>query len=32
MSDTSGAEENGEETEGPETLIPEGEFGGVDGT
>jgi len=29
---TPAPEENGEENEGPETLILEGEFGGVDGT
>jgi integrase len=31
-SDTPAPEENGEENEGPELLVPEGEFGGVDGT
>ena len=31
-SDTPAPEENGEESDGPELLIPEGEIGGPDGT
>ena len=31
-SDTPALEENGEENEGPELLVPEGKNGGVDGT
>jgi hypothetical protein len=30
--DTPAPEGGGEENDGPETLVPEGEFGGVDGT